>query len=1018
MHAVAKSKEELIELLRQNIKAFNSYRKETDYEHLDLSGADLSVANLCRADLTNCNLIDADLGYSYLHSAILKDCNMKELSFGRADMTEADLSGSDLSGADLNNTILYGANLSGIKGKFIILEGAKVREANFSSADLENGNISNLDLNGVNFDKANLKGAKLISSNLSNSLNLQNALFDDNTMWPDSSGLPAGFDPSAISVEEAPPPVEEDTSELNVEFGPGVSSQTQEYEFLDMQPKPEEKEEEEDFVDFDNAITQLESPFERKKGLDQPQEFDELPNFEQFSANQFEDFPAAQAEPGLAMSDSSLDDLGDELPSLHGEEFDEFDHDFESSLQEFAQPGNGDSISSSITQQEFTVQPTTLASNMVPSADLVAGFHSHESVLQPSGPSSSPPQALPQPTPPAVTPQAHAMPAASIQPIMDLLQSISSRLESLENEQKEQKEIIESIKVKVDSKEGISPDLLNKIEEKQLSALETLKSKLEQAPDQEILTKKIDDISALTKNQFARMESKIDIMAQTDPLSQIDTLLEEFTDYVQEENENLGNKVNELITISESVVTLLENTSTIAPEVDLSQVTTEVHQMLTNLESNIKEDININQVSNELHQMLTNLECNIKEDQEKTDQKIETAITNLECAFKENQDRVEQKVEDLTTNLDGFSVILETIQSEVISINESQTAHDSQETIESLEGINQTISSIHETVNKLLELKDDGTAESQVFEALYDFEFRLKLELEKNESKLETLEETFQKAIEKIDESIKESKELGNVTDALDEFKTKLMSEMKSIDEKSIELRAMGEDIVYQIKSSLNADISSVKDDLASLKEKVDNMASTPYALSEIKQSLEFLIEKDANTESSLNNITNLHSNLRKEIKGIIDYIPHLNTSNNNLGNRMLHINKLLVDLDKKFELFKNEPKIDDELRSIFEHLLTQVADYAKVSKENTERLSRKLDAQENELHLTLKELDRRVSKINSMIRNIYKGLDSLIDLVTGNSSPSFRSLSSVQDRSRRDFMPRSKDYEDDIDLD
>ena len=66
-------------------------------EQADLSGADLSGANLRWADLRGANLRGADLRRADLRGADLSEANLRG-----ADLSEANLRGADLSGADLS----------------------------------------------------------------------------------------------------------------------------------------------------------------------------------------------------------------------------------------------------------------------------------------------------------------------------------------------------------------------------------------------------------------------------------------------------------------------------------------------------------------------------------------------------------------------------------------------------------------------------------------------------------------------------------------------------------------------------------------------------------------------------------------------------------------------------------------------------------------------------------------------------------------------------------------------------
>ena len=83
----------------------------------DLSGANLSEANLREADLSEANLREANLS-----GADLSGANLRE-----ADLIGANLSEADLIGANLREADLRGANLSG----------ANLRGANLSEADLD-----------------------------------------------------------------------------------------------------------------------------------------------------------------------------------------------------------------------------------------------------------------------------------------------------------------------------------------------------------------------------------------------------------------------------------------------------------------------------------------------------------------------------------------------------------------------------------------------------------------------------------------------------------------------------------------------------------------------------------------------------------------------------------------------------------------------------------------------------------------------------------------------------------------
>ena len=71
----------------QRIARWNQWRGENPYAQIDLTRADLTVANLTRANLTGANLTRA---------------NLTDADLSRANLTRANLSGANLTRADLS----------------------------------------------------------------------------------------------------------------------------------------------------------------------------------------------------------------------------------------------------------------------------------------------------------------------------------------------------------------------------------------------------------------------------------------------------------------------------------------------------------------------------------------------------------------------------------------------------------------------------------------------------------------------------------------------------------------------------------------------------------------------------------------------------------------------------------------------------------------------------------------------------------------------------------------------------
>jgi uncharacterized protein YjbI with pentapeptide repeats len=133
----------------------------------DLSSADLSGANLFGANLRSADLSGADLSGAYLSGANLRSADLSGADLRGADLIGADLIGAYLSGANLRSADLRSADLIGA-----YLIGANLRSANLSGADLSGAYLSGAKLSGANLSGANLSGAYLsgaylIGANLS-----------------------------------------------------------------------------------------------------------------------------------------------------------------------------------------------------------------------------------------------------------------------------------------------------------------------------------------------------------------------------------------------------------------------------------------------------------------------------------------------------------------------------------------------------------------------------------------------------------------------------------------------------------------------------------------------------------------------------------------------------------------------------------------------------------------------------------------------------------------------------------
>jgi uncharacterized protein YjbI with pentapeptide repeats len=152
---------EHVALLKKGVDAWNAWRRDNPDIRPDLSGAELSEANLRRAnlhrtDLTGANLRRTNLSGADLRRAYLGKANLSEANLSKADLTSADLSEANLRRAHLGEANLRRAH----QGK------ANLSEANLSNADLTSADLSEADLRRANLSEANLRRAFLRRANL------------------------------------------------------------------------------------------------------------------------------------------------------------------------------------------------------------------------------------------------------------------------------------------------------------------------------------------------------------------------------------------------------------------------------------------------------------------------------------------------------------------------------------------------------------------------------------------------------------------------------------------------------------------------------------------------------------------------------------------------------------------------------------------------------------------------------------------------------------------------------------
>ena len=107
---------EHLDIIRQGVSVWNSWRDRNRQTRpclhfADLSSMVLSCVNLSNVDLSNANLSNANLSNANLSNANLHNASLRKTGLSNANLARANLFDTNLSGADLRNANLKNANL-------------------------------------------------------------------------------------------------------------------------------------------------------------------------------------------------------------------------------------------------------------------------------------------------------------------------------------------------------------------------------------------------------------------------------------------------------------------------------------------------------------------------------------------------------------------------------------------------------------------------------------------------------------------------------------------------------------------------------------------------------------------------------------------------------------------------------------------------------------------------------------------------------------------------------------------
>lgn len=165
-----------LQMLKEGVEKWNTWRKASpnlvpdlrgaDLSHLDLCGANLRAALLCETNLSSTNLRAASLQWADLNGATIWNTNLIEADLSQANLSSATASGSILSKAYLYRAILSKADLRGAKLVETNLTRTIAEDTDFTEAILHEANLANSDLRGAKFRGTVLTGASLQKARL------------------------------------------------------------------------------------------------------------------------------------------------------------------------------------------------------------------------------------------------------------------------------------------------------------------------------------------------------------------------------------------------------------------------------------------------------------------------------------------------------------------------------------------------------------------------------------------------------------------------------------------------------------------------------------------------------------------------------------------------------------------------------------------------------------------------------------------------------------------------------------
>jgi uncharacterized protein YjbI with pentapeptide repeats len=150
--------EKHLDIIKQGVQFWNSWRAENPEITPDLGGVNLSKASLRGVNFSGVDLSDASFYLADLSGAQLSEANLRNSDLGCAILCNADLRRADIRWANISESDLSGANLNGAN-----LAGSNLSESNFNNADLTGCHVYAISAWNLKMDE-NTKQSNLLIS--------------------------------------------------------------------------------------------------------------------------------------------------------------------------------------------------------------------------------------------------------------------------------------------------------------------------------------------------------------------------------------------------------------------------------------------------------------------------------------------------------------------------------------------------------------------------------------------------------------------------------------------------------------------------------------------------------------------------------------------------------------------------------------------------------------------------------------------------------------------------------------